>query len=153
MHIGTINGGTALNIVPNFCSFDFEIRNLNSDRQSEIISQIQNAANNILEQVKDGFPDADIRFELLAEYPGLSTPAESEAVTYLKSLVHTNHHTTINFGTEGGLFQQELDLPVVVCGPGSIKFAHKPDEFVEISQLEKCDALMQALIKRLQNPT
>jgi len=144
LHVGTIRGGTALNIVPNKCTFDFELRNLSADNQYRIIERIENAAEDIAGAFKEEFPESAISFEKLADYPGLTTPVESDAVAFVKSLVKTNHHTAINFGTEGGLFQESLDIPVIVCGPGSI------NEFIEISQLQACDYFIQNLIESLR---
>jgi acetylornithine deacetylase len=53
------------------------------------------------------------------------------------------------FGTEGGLFTSRLGVPVVVCGPGSITRAHKPDEYVEVEQLVQCDAFLEKLVAQL----
>jgi len=145
LHVGIINGGTALNIVPNMCTFDFELRNLSSDNQRKIIQTIKDKADTITRRYKTDFPDCDISFEKLADYPGLDTPAEAEAVTFVKSLAQTNNHGAINFGTEGGLFQEALDIPVIICGPGSIKVAHKPDEYIQRAQLKVCDEFMARL--------
>ncbi len=62
----------------------------------------------------------------------------------------TSNRVKVAFGTEGGLFASRLSVPVAVCGPGSITHAHKPDEFVSIEQLGKCDAMMQKLLRVLQ---
>ena len=70
-------------------------------------------------------------------------------VRFVKSLTGANHTKKVAFGTEGGLFSGQLDIPTVVCGPGSMMQGHKPDEYVEISQIERCDAMLDVLLDRL----
>jgi acetylornithine deacetylase len=65
-----------------------------------------------------------------------------------KNLTQANGTTKIAFGTEGGLIQ-EIDIPTVVCGPGSIEQAHKPDEYVDIAQIAQCEAFIDRLRGKL----
>lgn len=146
VHAGIINGGTALNIVPNQCTVDFEVRTVAEDDPADIMQRIENAANDIT----DKFPEAGrIEIETLNSYPGLATPPDAEIVNFVKSLTGANSTTKVAFGTEGGLFSQQLAIPTVVCGPGSMAQGHKPDEFIARSQMEKCDAMLSALVDRL----
>ena len=150
LHVGTINGGTALNIVPNECSFKFELRNVKAEPPEPIIKQLQTAAQNITDKYASDFPDVKVAVEIFNEYPALNTEPEHEIVLFVKSLTGANGHTKVSFGTEGGLFQERLGLPTVVCGPGSMAQGHKPDEFIALSELEKCDGFLARLIERLQ---
>ena len=70
-------------------------------------------------------------------------------VSFVKSLTGANGTTKVTFGTEGGLFDADLGIPTVVCGPGSMAQGHKPDEFVSLDQLAKCDAMLDTLLERL----
>jgi acetylornithine deacetylase len=83
------------------------------------------------------------------EYPGLETPADAEVVELATALTGNRERIKVAFGSEGGLFSARLGIPTVVCGPGSIDQAHKADEFVAIDQLQRCDAMMDALLDRL----
>jgi acetylornithine deacetylase len=67
-------------------------------------------------------------------------------VTRMKNVVGHNGHGKVAYGTEAGLFQRDLGVPTVVCGPGSIDLAHKPDEYVPIEQLDRCDAALRKLL-------
>lgn len=67
----------------------------------------------------------------------------------MKSLTGANSTSKVAFGTEGGLFDTRLGIPTVVCGPGSMAQGHKPDEFILLSQIDKCDRMLDALIERL----
>jgi acetylornithine deacetylase len=92
------------------------------------------------------YASAAIRFERIYEYPAHAIPADDPLVTRMKRLVGRNDHSKVAFGTEAGLFLRELGLPTVVCGPGAIAVAHKPDEYVERSQLAACDDFLRKLL-------
>ncbi|MFT5004592.1 MAG: acetylornithine deacetylase [Paracoccaceae bacterium] len=148
LHVGKIEGGTALNIVPNHAFVDFEIRNLAEDDPQEIIAALKQDAVKIVEQANH--PSAKIEVLESWSYPGLLTPHEAEVMTFVKSLTGANGAIKVAFGTEGGLFSTRLGIPTVVCGPGSMLQGHKPDEFVTLDQLDACDAMLENLIKRLE---
>ncbi len=149
LHVGVIAGGTQLNIVPNRCTFEFEIRNIAKDAPGEIMARVRAQADKIVERHRGEFPDCRIDIEVFNEYPGLDTSPEDEVVAFVKSLANANDHIKVAFGTEGGLFQQRLGVPTVVCGPGSMEQGHKPDEFITEEQLGRCDRFLAALVDRL----
>jgi acetylornithine deacetylase len=141
LHVGRIEGGETINIVPNRASFDFEIRYLPRDDVGGMFARLEGAADEIVQAARARFAGAQLAFEPLVSYPALDTAADDEVVAFVKSLTGANATTKISFGTEGGLFQQRLGVPSVVCGPGAIAVAHKPDEYVEAAQLEACSAV------------
>ena len=149
LHVGRMRGGETLNIVPNEAHFDFEIRHLPGDDPQDLIARIEAAAETIVAEARQRFAGAAIAFSPLNAYPALDTPPDSEAVSFVKALTGGNSTAKISFGTEGGLFQTRLGIPAVVCGPGSIGVAHKPDEYVEESQLASCDQFLARLVERL----
>jgi acetylornithine deacetylase len=149
LHVGVIEGGHTINIVPNRASFDFEIRYLPGDDVAELFARIQTGADEIAAEAQARFDGAKLTFEPLISYPALDTAADAEVVAFVQSLTGANATTKISFGTEGGLFQQRLGVPTVVCGPGAISVAHKPDEYVETAQLEACTAFLARLLDRL----
>ena len=139
VHVGKIAGGTALNIVPNLCVVDYEIRHLAQDNSTVIQEQI-------LQDIRQDFKQ-HIDVEEVNQYPGLKTHSTIKAVQFIQSLLpEETSMGNISFGTEGGLFQAKLNCPVVVCGPGDIDVAHKPDEFVPIAQMHQCDIFLQKLL-------
>lgn len=148
IHVGRINGGGPLNIVPNHCELDFEIRNLAGDDPLMILDQLRNAANDIVRQTN--MPEAAIEFDIFNTYPGLGTDKSAPVVDFVKSLNGANGTCKVAFGTEGGLFDQVLGIPTVVCGPGSMDQGHKPDEYITMDQLEQCDAMLVNLVSRLE---
>ena len=87
---------------------------------------------------------ASFSFEVLSEIPGLNADEDSEVVQFAKALTGANATGKVSFGTEGGLFQ-EAGMPSVVCGPGSIEQAHKPNEFIDLEQVAQCERFLRRL--------
>lgn len=147
LHVGVVHGGTVLNIVPSRCDLEFEIRNLPVDDTTKIVDAMRADAVAIARAVDREGVSIDV--EVTNEYPPLDTPADSEVVALAAALTGQQERIKVGFGSEGGLFSEWLGIPTVVCGPGSIDQAHKPDEFIDRDQLQRCDAMMDALLERL----
>lgn len=150
VHAGIINGGVALNIVPNFCRVAFEIRNIAEDNPDEILQRIKHEAQVITNLAKQHAEEANIEIEIFNTYPGLNTSPDAKVVDFVKSLTGANSTCKVAFGTEGGLFSQKLGIPTVICGPGSMSQGHKPDEFIEVGQINKCDRMLSKLVEHLE---
>ena len=150
LHVGKMSGGVQVNIVPNHAVLDFEIRSLAGEDVPALITRLEVAAEAITAPLRADFPEAAIRVERLWDYPGLGTPPDAGVVNFVKGLTGANGTIKVAFGTEGGLFDQRLGIPTVICGPGSMAQGHKPDEFVTIEQLDRCQAMLAALIARLE---
>lgn len=150
LHVGRMAGGEVMNIVPNRCSFDFEIRYLPDDDEAAIVARVTAAAEKVAASYRGVFAEARFDFAGLQSYPALNTPVDSEAVKFVHALTGGNSTGKITFGTEGGLFQKELGTPAVVCGPGNIAVAHKPDEYVSEAQMAQCDRMLARLIETLK---
>lgn len=150
LHVGTINAGTALNIVPNRAEFLFEIRTIAQDDPDALLAGIRAAADRI--SAATGADAASIEITPTANtYPGLATDPGADVVSFVKALAGgANDTIKVAFGTEGGLFSATAGIPTVVCGPGSMAQGHKPDEFVTESQLAACDAMLARLVDRLR---
>ena len=149
VHTGVVHGGTALNIVPLDCTFDFEFRYLPQDDPHALFDEIKRfAEETLVPEMHAVSRDTGITWEPLSTIPGLDTPADDEVIALAKSLTGANAVFKVAFGTEAGLFQQ-AGVPTVVCGPGSIEQAHKPNEFVSLEQIAQCEALMRALLDRV----
>ncbi len=150
LHVGKLNGGVQVNIVPNHAVVDFEIRSLAGEDVDRLIEVLRIGAEDIVAPLREDFPEAEIRIERLWDYPGLGTPSEAAVVNFVKALTGANGTIKVAFGTEGGLFDQRLGIPTVICGPGSMTQGHKPDEFVTVEQMARCDAMLAALAARLE---
>ncbi|NIF17729.1 acetylornithine deacetylase [Pantoea sp. Cy-639] len=147
---GVIQGGRALNIVPEACTFDFEVRALPGFEAQAVADRLQAyAETELLPRMRSVSAASAIRLQPLSAYPGLATPADSEAARLVALLSGSSEFGTVAFGTEGGLFDQ-AGIPTVVCGPGSMEQGHRPDEFVSLEQLQGCDALLLRLAQYLR---
>jgi acetylornithine deacetylase len=106
----------------------------------------------LLPKMRSVQKDTDIRLQSLSAYPALATSPDSEAARLLALLSGSSDFGTVAFGTEGGLFG-EAGIPTIVCGPGSMDQGHKPDEFVSVEQLTRCDAMLARLADYLVAPS
>ncbi len=151
VHIGRIDGGKALNIVPNLCTLEFEYRNLPGDNPDVLLEQLRERAEVLVREARQLSGVAAIDIEVMNEYPALETHPSVEAVRMLHAFAEPGtQHIKVSYGTEGGLFAGRLNAPVVVCGPGSIEQAHKPDEFIEESQMDAGERFLQSLLGSLK---
>jgi acetylornithine deacetylase len=146
LHASQIRGGDVMNIVPNLCTFGYEIRYIAGDDPSAIKRRVAEAAAAITAEARKIHHGAGINIADTNEYPALDTKPDSEVVTFVRSLTGGNSLGKISFGTEAGLFTRDLGVPSVVCGPGSIAVAHKPDEYVSEGQLAQCEAMLARLL-------
>ena len=147
LHTGLIMGGTILNIVPKLCQFEFEIRHLAEDDPLEIIQRIKQYTEELLiKEMHNISSKTNIEINEKINYPGLNISQSISPVKQVKELLGHSSHKKVVFGTEGGLFKRELNLPTIICGPGSIDQAHKPDEFISIQQIEKGGTFIDKLI-------
>ena len=143
---GVISGGKALNIVPADCRFDFEVRALPSQDPTVVAEELKAyAEQQVLPRMQAVSEQSAIRFTKLSAYPGLVTDERSQAAELIAAFSGSREFGTVAFGTEGGLFDAE-GIPTVVCGPGSMDQGHKPDEFVSVAQLERCDEMLQRML-------
>jgi len=149
IHTGVIAGGTALNIVPNRCTFDFEFRNLPGDDPDALLREFRDYVSQQLEpEMKAIDPASGFVLEELSEIPALATAPEAPVVGLVQELCCSSRISKVSFGTEASRFQR-AGIPAVVCGPGSIEQGHKANEFVTLEQLAACDAFLARLLARL----
>ena len=148
IHVGTIQGGTALNIVPDSCGFNFEIRHLPDHDIEPIVAELVKYAQTCLEPtMKTIEPTCRISIEPLASYPGLDTSLDSPIIDLMQSLIQGEKRPhKISFGSEAGLFDSRAGIQCVVCGPGGISEAHRPNEYVTLKQLKKCNTMLRRLV-------
>jgi acetylornithine deacetylase len=145
VHVGTIAGGTARNIVPKECRFHWEFRGVPSLDPDEIPSRLERFAEEVARTRLNrhgayGF----IENALEVAVPGLAPEPGSEAERLALRLAGRNHTITVPFATEGGRFQ-EAGIPTIVCGPGSIDQAHQPDEYITLADLAAGEAFLRRL--------
>jgi acetylornithine deacetylase len=149
VHTGVMRGGTALNVVPQECVFDFEFRYLPGDDPSALLREFTEYVRKTLEpEMQAVHPAAGFVIEPLSEILSLDTGTETEIVSLAQELSGNAEIGKVSFGTEGSQFQR-AGIPTVICGPGSIEQAHKPNEFVSLDQIAQCEQFMRRLMDRV----
>ena len=149
VHVGTIEGGNARNILARICTFGWEFRGLPGVDQKRAIAHLEAYAERVvLPRLTRYAPEARIETHSDIEVPWLYAEPGSVAETLAKKLTRSNRTSSVSFATEAGQFQK-AGIPTVVCGPGSIAQAHQPDEFIEMSQIEAGLAFMRRLAEEL----
>ena len=147
LNVGTISGGIASNIVAASCEFRFDIRYLPYTSPQSIVDELQKAAGELLVEMRAIAPEAAITFERVGGILPLATDAKAPIVGEVSRLLGgAQAPTKVGFGTEAGLFDA-AGISTVICGPGSIAQAHKPNEFVTLEQLALCERFVQALVE------
>ena len=135
---GKIEGGVAHNVIAGKCSIDWEMRPVNNEDKDFVKKNLSTYCdNNLLPEMQSKFSKAKIETNIVGEIPGLMPKKDNQARVIMQELLQSNSTGVISFGTEAGIFQ-EMEMDVVVCGPGSIDQAHKANEFISLSELEKC---------------
>jgi len=146
VQIGLVSGGTALNIVPDHCVLSVEMRLLPGYEPGPYLDWLRDAGARAVADLGGG----RVEIEVTNAYPGLDMePGGVLCATVLRE-AGRNHTTTIDFGTEAGLFREILSLDCVVCGPGSIDRAHKADEYITEAELEEGARFVDAIVARLR---
>jgi acetylornithine deacetylase len=144
---GMIKGGSAINIVPRECEFVFEYRCLAGLDPDTVIKEIRRfAEQSLVPRMRKTASESSISFERQYDYPSFAIDAGHDVVTRVKAWTGSNAEAKVAYGTEAGYFSGTLGIPTIVCGPGSIEQAHKPDEYVEKRQLDWCDRFLNQVI-------
>jgi acetylornithine deacetylase len=150
VNCGTIRGGTAANVIAAECEVVFEVRHDIDHDPIEVLGPFFAAAEAVhhrLTAVGGG-----VERHLITSYPAMSTDTSLPAFAHAVRMADTGHAQALDFGTEGGLLATAIDAPVMVCGPGDIGDAHRPDESVAVEQLERCAHLVRQLIDHFCTP-
>jgi acetylornithine deacetylase len=147
--IGPIHGGVAVNIVPDYCRLDIEVRTIPSDDPQSRADELRRVCAGLEGQLRDEYAEAAITVTALSEYPGLSAHAARGVDAEIDLACRSSARLAVDFGTEAGLYQEALGVPVVVCGPGSMDDAHGADESVGLEQLERAGTLIDGVLQLL----
>ncbi|GGE10405.1 acetylornithine deacetylase [Aureimonas endophytica] len=144
LQVGIIAGGSGVNIVPDACRLDWEARAVPGVDPAAIEAQVEAAVAGIVA----GRDLASAECETLAAYPALDLPGGSDLARLVADLAGHAPEGAVSYGTEAGLFQA-AGIPAIICGPGSIAEAHRPDESIAEAELAECRALLLRLFDRL----
>ncbi|HEV8679262.1 MAG TPA: acetylornithine deacetylase [Stellaceae bacterium] len=151
LSVGTIAGGSAVNIIARDCAFDWDLRTLPDDDATALKSRIDRfIAADLLPRMRAVYPAAAVETETIVFVPPLAPVAGSPAEALARLLTGANTTTTVSFASEAGLYQ-EAGIPAIVCGPGSIDVAHKPDEFITRTELAEGQQFLDRLLAWARN--
>jgi acetylornithine deacetylase len=146
--IGIMKGGTAANIISPEASFIFDLRCLPRYSPDDLLEPFHAE----IEAAICAHPTATITFQSLAAVPPLARVLDNKAEEFVRLISGDNSDmVAASFGAEAGQFQQ-AGFATVICGPGSIDQAHQPDEFIEVSEIEKCVLFMEKLFATMCRP-
>ena len=145
INIGKIQGGIAVNIIPKECELEFEIRDTPNLNTEKTIKKIKDFLKRIEKKMKAKNKSCSVVFKKLNNFPPLETNEKKKIINLVLDKLKSNSVNSVSFGTEAGVFNK-VGFETIVCGPGSIEQAHKPNEYVEEKQLKKCDEFLTKII-------
>jgi acetylornithine deacetylase len=153
LHAGVLHAGTALNIVPRECTFDFEFRTVPGDDPHRLLARLRAyCASELVPQMQRIAPESRIDFETKSDNPGLHTEETAEIVGRVERLARGGRGGKVAFASEAGQFQS-AGFDAVICGPGFITDAHKPDEFITFEQIRQGEAFIARVVDQAQQRT
>ena len=148
INVGLIKGGIALNIIPKYCEIEFEIRDTPEINIEKILKKIKNYLKLLEKKMKKINNKCFITMKNTNDFPPLKTDEKKKIIQMALQKLKSNSINSVSFGTEAGVFNK-LGLETIVCGPGNIEQAHKPNEYIEESQIIKCQSFLRNIIEYL----
>jgi acetylornithine deacetylase len=149
IHVGRIEGGTALNIIPEHAEFFVEWRTIpGDDAQTRLDGFAAHLATAIEPAMRRVDPACGFVVSVLDALPGLSLPPAHPLAALVRRLTGARASGKVSYGTEAGLYQQ-AGIAAIVCGPGDIAQAHQPDEWIAETELARCDAFLRGIARHL----
>lgn len=149
INLGKIAGGTVFNVIPGKAEVEWEMRPVTPADRDFVLAEMETHVRDVLvPQMQARDPGTGMETVIAGDIDALLPSPDNTARDAILALTGTNESGTVAFGTEAGIFQS-LGTDVVVCGPGSIAQAHKPDEYVSRAQLAQCMDLLDGLVAGL----
>jgi acetylornithine deacetylase len=142
LQVGVIAGGQAVNIVPDHCTADIEVRAVSGASPLSLLEPVKAQLEALQAE------DFKTTWQELSAYPALSLAADSPLVSLMTELTGNETLAAVSYGTEAGLYQQ-AGIDAIICGPGDIGRAHRPDEYITLGELHACQQMVEALGARL----
>ena len=143
---GLIQGGIAANVVPKDCVFQFDMRTLPNASPDALYQEIRSYAEGLAREMKSIDEASGIDLQWMSQTVGLAASETDAIVQWAMQLSKNPSVGKVSYGTEAGLFQK-MGVPTVICGPGDIAEAHRPNEFVALEQLAQCEAFMERILE------
>ncbi len=150
IHVGTVKGGTAVNIISRFCEFTWEIRPIPGEHSKQFSDRLQEYCDTLLAEIRQVSPHCAIKTERTSDAPAMRFEESSKAADLCKKLTGSRSDGVVSYTTEAGHFQT-FEFSTVVCGPGSIEQAHQPNEYIALSQIKAAKTFICKLIGHLSS--
>ena len=149
IHVGTVQGGTSLNIIPENAEFFMEWRNIPGDDPERRVAMLKAFVAEHIEPMMHAVdPASGFNYEIVTLMPGMALDPDHELAAIVSRLTGSNDFGKASYGTEGGYYES-AGIPTIICGPGHIEQAHQPDEYVAESELDTCDKFIRRLADRM----
>ncbi|MBD8890959.1 acetylornithine deacetylase [Roseibium litorale] len=145
---GIVSGGSAVNIIPDLCRLAFEVRSVPGAAPQDVSAKVLAKLDALLAAAKTEGRALSASWQELASYPALAPTREAGFVALMERLSGGEAIQSVSYGTEAGLFQA-AGVPSIICGPGSISRAHRPDEYILREELAACMAMLERLAGEL----
>jgi acetylornithine deacetylase len=142
---GVIHGGIAANVVPKDCVFQFDMRTLPQASPEALYQEIRAHAQELAREMQAVDAGSGIELDWVSQTVGLAAAETDAIVRWAMKLSRNSQAGKVSYGTEAGLFQK-MGVPSVICGPGDIAQAHRPNEFVTLEQLAQCERFMDCIL-------
>jgi len=143
---GLIHGGIAANVVPKDCVFQFDMRTLPQASPDALYQEIRGYAECLAREMQAVDENSGIDLQWMSQTVGLAASETDAIVQWAMQLSKNPTVGKVSYGTEAGLFQK-MGVPTVICGPGDIAEAHRPNEFVTLEQLAQCEKFMDRILE------
>lgn len=141
-----VSGGIAANIIPGTCEFIVEVRYIDKFPLLNFCSQIENYINDeLVPEMRKTHPEAAIYFDETSDAPGFNAIEDSKITSIVRAVTGVSDRLKVSYATEAGTFQN-AHIPTIICGPGSIQQAHRPNEFITTDQLNLCEKVLRNVI-------
>lgn len=147
LSVNRIEGGTAVNILAATCEFGWDIRPLPGERAAAVLDAFSEFARARVAELSSEGKKCDIASTVIADVPPLEADEGAAEQLVRAVLGGVAEPVTVPFATEAGQFQQ-AGWSTVVCGPGNIEHAHKPDEYIERAELAECERFLDRAVAR-----
>lgn len=141
---GVVRGGTAVNIIPDRCEVQLEVRSIPDHDAGDVTEQVLARARALVE----AGAAVSVRHDTLSAYPALPPAADRDLAELMARLTGHSPVQAVSYGTEAGLFAA-AGIPSIICGPADIARAHRPDEYITPAELAECCAMMRGLAAHL----
>jgi acetylornithine deacetylase len=139
LNVGTIRGGSAINVVPDRCALEVGFRPLPGVASEELVERVSRAA-------REAAAPFEPEIELLSDSPPMLLDAASPIHRHLCGLIGQEEGSSVSFATDAGWLQR-LGLDCAIFGPGSIEVAHKPNEFLPKDEFAAARGLLERTIR------